>query len=349
MAVFIDKVNDDLLVRFDYSPDRVNKIKTIKGCKWNSSLKTWFVPYTEDNVTILKKLFSNEQINIKFENNLKDNKLISKMREELNLKGYSHKTQKSYLNHIKIFSGFINKHLEEVQIQDIRGYLFDLLEKQQVSHSYASQAISSIKFLYNEVLHTNIVVDLPRPKKEKKLPNILSQGEVLKILQALDNEKHKAILFLVYSAGLRVGEVVRLKINDIDSKRMLIHVVQSKGLKDRYTVLSQLCLEKLRIYVKKYRPETWLFPGSKTGSHLTERTVEKIFENACSKAKISKDVSVHTLRHSFATHLLEGGTDLRYIQELLGHSSSKTTEIYTHVTEKSIMKILSPLDRIDKV
>lgn len=154
---------------------------------------------------------------------------------------------------------------------------------------------------------------------------------------------------MVYSAGLRVGEVVRLKINDIDSKRMLIHVVQGKGSKDRYTILPQLCLEQLRTYAKKYHPETWLFPGPTSGSHLTERTVQKVFENACIKAGISKDASVHTLRHSFATHLLEGGTDLRYIQELLGHSSSKTTEIYyDHVTEKSIMKIQSPLDRIDR-
>jgi integrase/recombinase XerD len=192
------------------------------------------------------------------------------------------------------------------------------------------------------------IYDLPRPKKERKLPDVLSQEEVFRILEALDNQKHKAILFLVYSAGLRVGEVVRLRIQDIDSKRMLIHIIQGKGLKDRYTVLSQACLEQLRLYAKQYHPETWLFPGPKYGSHLTERTVEKIFDNACCKAKIKKDVSVHVMRHSFATHLLEGGTDLRYIQELLGHSSSKTTEIHTHVTEKSMMKIQSPLDSMIK-
>jgi integrase/recombinase XerD len=168
-------------------------------------------------------------------------------------------------------------------------------------------------------------------------------------LNSLENEKHRAILFLVYSAGLRVGEVVNLRVDDIDSKRMLVHVRQGKGAKDRYTILSKAALEQLRIYAKKYKPETWLFPGGNNEGHLTTRTVEKIFENACNKINLTIKATVHTLRHSFATHLLERGTDLRYIQELLGHSSSKTTEIYTHVTEKSLSKIESPLDRIIKL
>jgi integrase/recombinase XerD len=182
--------------------------------------------------------------------------------------------------------------------------------------------------------------------KEKKRPEVLSYQEVAKILKVITNLKHRAILFLVYSAGLRVGEVVNLKISDIDSDRMLIHVKQGKGKKDRYTVLSQIALDELRIYVKRYRPDDWLFQGGDGKGHLTERSVQKVFDKARTAAGIKKDVSVHTLRHSFATHLLEGGTDLRYIQELLGHSSSKTTEIYTHVTEKSISKIQSPLDRL---
>jgi len=150
----------------------------------------------------------------------------------------------------------------------------------------------------------------------------------------------------VYSSGLRVGEVVRLKLEDIDSQRMLIHVKQGKGAKDRYTLLSKIALIQLRNYVKEYHPETWLFPGAENKGHLTERTVQRVFENALIKARITKKASVHTLRHSFATHLLESGTDLRYIQELLGHQSSKTTEIYTHVTEKSINNIESPLDKL---
>ena len=175
---------------------------------------------------------------------------------------------------------------------------------------------------------------LPRPKKERKLPNVLSKEEVGKILSSVANEKHKTILYLIYSAGLRVGEVVRLEFSDIDTKRMLIKVRQGKGRKDRYTLLSDKALQQLKKYYMLYKPEKWLFPGGKEDSFLTERSVQKVFEQACLKANIKKQATVHTLRHSIATHLLEGGTDLRYIQELLGHSSSKTTEIYTHVSEK---------------
>lgn len=347
MAVLIDRKNNELIIKFDYSFERISKIKSIKGYRWDINKKVWILPFSEENVNSLKLLFNTERCTINFEDNTQNDKLYKSMKDELTLKGYSHKTLKSYLNHIKVFSSFIDKEMSTVKPEDIRRYIIHLLEEQQVSHSYASQAISAIKFLFCEVLKTNInVCDLPRPKKEKKLPDVLSQEEVFEILRALDNQKHKAILFLVYSAGLRVGEVVRLKIEDIDSKRMLIHIRQSKGAKDRYTVLSQICLEQLRTYAKAYHPETWLFPGPKQGSHLTERTVQRVFENACLSAKITKDVSIHVLRHSFATHLLEGGTDLRYIQELLGHSSSKTTEIYTHVTEKSMMNIQSPLDKM---
>jgi site-specific recombinase XerD len=197
------------------------------------------------------------------------------------------------------------------------------------------------------MLKKKFLYEIKRPRKDKKLPVILSKEEVANILSSVDNIKHKAILMLVYSAGLRVGEVVRLKPEDIDSKRMLIHVKGSKGRKDRYTVLSEIALQTLREYWKKYRPEKWLFEGAKEGRYISTRTADHIFRNACEKAGIKKEVSLHTLRHSFATHLLEGGTDLRYIQELLGHTHSKTTEIYTHVSTKSLGKIVSPLDTLN--
>lgn len=187
---------------------------------------------------------------------------------------------------------------------------------------------------------------MPRPKKENKLPDVLSQQEVIQILNTVKNIKHRAILILTYSAGLRVSEVVKLKIGDIDHNRMLIHIRNGKGKKDRYTVLSKGAFETLRTYITSYNVIDWVFPGEHPIHHITERTVQRIFENARDKAKIKKEVSIHSLRHSFATHLLEGGTDLRYIQELLGHKSSKTTEIYTHVTEKDIRRIRSPFDWI---
>ena len=186
--------------------------------------------------------------------------------------------------------------------------------------------------------------DLPRPRKERKLPKVLSRGEVLRLLGAVENVKHRAVMLLTYSAGLRVGEVVRLRCEDIDADRGLIHVRQGKRRKDRYTVLSEVAHEALRVYLIQYRPKTWLFPGAALGRHLHERSVQKVFQRACQRSGIKKSVSVHTLRHSFATHLLEGGTDLRYIQELLGHASSKTTEIYTHVSTKDLGRIRSPLD-----
>jgi site-specific recombinase XerD len=192
----------------------------------------------------------------------------------------------------------------------------------------------------------HLIINIPRPKKERKLPEVLSQNDIPRILQSVNNEKHRAILTLTYSAGLRISEVVHLKIEDIDGERMLIHVRQGKGRNARYTILSREALKVLRNYIKAYRPKTWLFPGGKEGKHLTERSVQKIFERALKKAGIKKDVSIHSLRHSFATHLLENGTDLRYIQELLGHKHSKTTEIYTHVSEKEMRRIQSPLDRL---
>jgi len=216
------------------------------------------------------------------------------------------------------------------------------------SHSYVNQTVSSVKFLYNEVLKDKrIVVQVPRPQKEKKLPKVLSQEEVIKVLSALTNKKHRIMLKLAYSSGLRVGELVRLKLEDMDYSRKLIFVNQGKGKKDRYTKLSQKILPELEEYIKLYDIEDWLFPGPAKGSHLTERTAERVFENAKTLAKIHKEVSIHSLRHSFATHLHEAGTDIRKIQELLGHESTKTTEIYTHVSKATIENIESPLDRLE--
>jgi len=233
--------------------------------------------------------------------------------------GYSFKTIKAYRNHIKRFFEFACKNPEELEANDIRKYLFYLLDQRACSHSYVNQAVSALKFLCGNVLKQNhLIINIPRPKKERKLPEVLSQNDILRILQSVNNEKHRANLTLTYSAGLRISEVVRLKIEDIDSERMLIHVRQGKGRKARYTILSR---------------------GGYIGKHLTERSVQKIFERALKRAGIKKDVSVHSLRHSFATHLLENGTDLRYIQELLGHKYSKTTEIYTPVSEKEMRRI----------
>lgn len=344
--VDVSRKNNNLYVKFDYSPERVKKIKTIRPAFWNNQEKVWVLPYGTDMLELLKKLFCNEQLNILFEKYEFNESVIVKYQEHMKLKAYSWQTQKLYINHLKRFISYVDKDLDKVDSENIRKYLLFNIDTKH-SLSFIDQAVSAIKLLYNEILpNGEISVNIPRPKKEKKLPSVLSQSEVINILQATNNEKHKTILFLIYSAGLRVGEVVRLKPEDIDSDRMLVRVKKGKGAKDRYTLLSQIALEQLRKYYRLYKPEIWLFPGGKAGDHITERSVQKVFESCCSKIKMNKDATVHTLRHSFATHLLESGVDLRYIQELLGHASTKTTEIYTHVTQKNISEILSPLDRL---
>ncbi|MDA8339007.1 MAG: tyrosine-type recombinase/integrase [Nitrospiraceae bacterium] len=269
------------------------------------------------------------------------------LRRELLSRKYSYRTAKGYLYYNRDFLNFIGKNPSDINDNDIKNYLLHLAEEKQSATSTLNQAINALKFYYGSMLKKKFIYEVKRPRKDKKLPVVLSAEEVAKILNSVDNLKHKAILMLVYSAGLRVGEVVRLKPEDIDSKRMLIHIKGAKGRKDRYTLLSEKTLEVLREYWRQYKPDKWLFEGARAGRYLSTRTVEKILEHACEKADIKKDVSVHTLRHSFATHLLEGGTDLRYIQELLGHTSSKTTEIYTHVSTKSLSKIKSPLDSLE--
>lgn len=345
--VEINRTENELLVRFDYSPERVSKIKTIRPAMWNPKEKVWVIPNSPEMMEILKKLFCSEQINIVFENCEFNEKIDLEFQDYMKLKAYSWQTQKLYKGHLKRFISFVDMNLDKVENKDIRRYILFVMDNNKHSKSFVDQAVSVIKLLYKEVIPKgDIISNIPRPRKDFKLPSVLSQSEVLQILQATNNEKHKTILFLVYSAGLRVGEVVRLKPEDIESTRMLIKVNKGKGGKDRYTLLSHIALDQLRKYYKLYKPEEWLFAGSKLGDHLTERSVQRIFENSKAKSKIRKDASVHTLRHSFATHLLESGVDLRYIQELLGHASTKTTEIYTHVTQKNISEILSPLDKL---
>lgn len=179
------------------------------------------------------------------------------------------------------------------------------------------------------------------------MPVVFSREEVKRLLEKVVNLKHRMLLALIYAGGLRVGEVVRLKPENIDSQRMLIRGRQAKGFKDRYTLLPQSILEELRTYWLRYQPKKWLFPGTRLGRHLTERSVQEVFKRAMKSAGIHKPATTHCLRHSFATHLLESGTDLRYIQELLGHSSPKTTQIYTHVTRKDLARIISPLDPLE--
>ena len=220
-------------------------------------------------------------------------------------------------------------------------------EKNKPSASTQNVIINSIKFFYEEVLkRPREIYQLPRPQKENKLPAVFDEKEIAAIIKAADNLKHKTMLCLAYAGGLRVSEIVSLKIKDIDSARMVITIRQSKGKKDRIIMLSDKLLEMLRIYYKEYKPKVWMFEGPGKKQYST-RSVQKVLEQIKDKAGIKKEGSIHALRHSFATHLMEGGTDIMSIKELLGHDSLRTTSRYTHVSKKHIANIQSPLDKLD--
>jgi len=267
--------------------------------------------------------------------------------QKLELKQYSLNTSKSY---IRLFEAFINyfKDWELLQIDEeqIRMYLQSLVQ-QGKSQSYINQIISSIKFYYEVVLEMpNRFYSIERPIRKESLPKVISLEEVSLIINNTNNIKHKCIISLLYSAGLRRGELLSLKLRDIDSKRMVINIHKGKGGKDRITILSESVLKNLRFYFKVWRPKTYLFEGMK-GKQYSATSVSKIITDACMRANIKKKVSPHMLRHSFATHLLETGTDIRFIQTLLGHSSTKTTEIYTQVAINNIKTIQSPIELLN--
>ena len=334
----VRKDGERIKIAFPYNPDYITKIKSIEGYQWHPEKKYWSLPYSE--LKGLLALFDEEKLNID------PSVWLDELKKELVARKYSSRTIKAYLHYNEDFLTFSRKDPHKVENDDVKDYLFHLAEEKEASTSTLNTAINALKFYYGEVIKKRFVYEIKRPKKDKKLPVVLSQEEVSRIISSVSNIKHKSILMLIYSAGLRVSEVVKLKPEDIDTERKLIHVKEAKGRKDRYTILSDTAMETLNEYLKEYTPQRGLFPGAKPGKHINTRTVEKIFTAACKKAEIRKEVSVHSLRHSFATHLLESGTDLRYIQQLLGHKSSKTTEIYTHVSNKDLSRIQSPLDSL---
>jgi integrase/recombinase XerD len=230
-------------------------------------------------------------------------------------------------------------------IKEISTYLLDRIEKRNWQAATQQQAICAFKFYYSTVLELAYDWDIIQPRTGRKLPTVLSQGEVIRLLEAVPNLKHRRILTLIYSAGLRLSELTNILLKDINYDRRQVFVECGKGHKDRYTLLSENFLETLQAYLKEYQPKHWLFEGQ-DGGQYSNRSVQAILRRAVTASGINPRTTVHTLRHSFATHLLEQGVDLRYIQDLLGHSSSKTTEIYTHVTSKATDKIVSPLDAI---
>jgi len=264
----------------------------------------------------------------------------------MNYRRYSHNTIKTYSDALDVFFRFFqNKSIESLTKEDLIQFNTEYILKKNLSASYQNQVINAIKLFYRNRFNRSMEVDyIQRPRREKRLPNVLSKNEVKTILEAPTNIKHRAILSLIYACGLRRSELLNLTLKDILSDRNLLFIRQSKGKKDRVIPIGNKLIEMLRDYYKAFKPKTWLFEGQYTGEQYSERSLQLVLKQALQKAGNKKPVSLHWLRHSYATHLLESGTDLRYIQELLGHSSSRTTEIYTHVSTQNLQQIRSPFD-----
>ncbi len=365
LSSFLHKKEEQIAIKFKYNDEIRLHIKKLDAVKWSNTHKVFYIKKTSENKKIVYTHLRNincyvdySEIKIHRKVLKKDsaiplpklydyqNKDLAKFKKWLQQKRLSPNTVNTYLEVTAFFIRYSSlKAVTNYTKRLIESFNYDFIVKANKSISYQNQCISGIKKYLDykgiEVEKLNI----QRPRKERKLPAVLNTDEIKLLLNAIDNLKHKTLLSLIYSAGLRIGEAINLKISDIDSKRMLIHIRGAKGKKDRYTLLSESFLELLRVYHKKHKPKEYLFEGQITEQY-TSTSAQKVLRNAIKKIGIKKHVTLHTLRHSFATHLLENGTDIRYIQELLGHNDPKTTMIYTHITKTSIRKIKNPFDNL---
>jgi integrase/recombinase XerD len=343
-------------------------LQTFNYVRWNRAEYHWVVPNYGNNLQMLENYFNTRITDLDFrkeptpkpvpvfdqpiivtelaplsaENRLELNRFANWMEH----KRYSSSTIETYTQAIAVFMRFIApKCSAEATNEDMQRYVYQYMIPRRLSYSYQNQAINASKLFFKLITGSALVTEqLERPRREHKLPNVLSKEEVSAILKALQNQKHRTMLSLIYACGLRRSELLNLKPTHVDSKRHLLLILNAKGKKDRVIPISDKVIGMLREYYKKYHPKEWLFEGQEEGTQYSETSLQKVLKYALEKAYIIKPVTLHWLRHSYATHLLESGTDLRYIQELLGHKNSKTTEIYTHVTEKSLEKIKSPFD-----
>lgn len=335
-----------IAVYFEKNAEWIARIKQLEGSRWSQTLGVWHLPDTEENRIRFKISLSEGKSALSQIQD--DNQLVLKrFIEQIQLKGYSGSTLKTYRNEFGIYLNFLKETpAESCTSEDIRTYILYCINELKLSEATVHSRINAIKFYYEQVLRRErFLLEIPRPKKPLKLPKVIAPADIKKMFDALPNLKHNTMLKLCYGLGLRVCEIVNLKITDIDSKSMQVFIERSKGKKDRYVNLPESILPQLRTYFIEYKPKIYLFEGQ-YGGQYSSRSAQQVFKNALLKAKINKTVSIHSLRHSFATHLLEQGTDIRFIQELLGHNDIKTTLIYTEVSDKSIRKIISPLDNL---
>jgi site-specific recombinase XerD len=344
-----------LFIPYEMKNER-DLIKKMQTRFYHAGQKLWSVLNTGNNLELLKKMYAgkyeieeDQQIIKQPKFTLKDASLLalSQAEQKLILKGYSPNTLKSYSSELSGFLKYFENHdLKNVTKDQIESYIYYLITKYKISDSRQNSAINAIKFYYEQVLNMpREYYDIQRPKRAHQLPNTLSKEEVIKLINSPGNLKHRAILNTIYSGGLRMGELLNLRIKDIHSNEGYIFLKGAKGKKDRHTLLSKYLLQLLRIYYKEFKPSYWLFEGQ-TGGKYSAKSVQNIFRKAQQDSGVNPWSTPHTLRHSFATHLLEDGVNLRIIQIWLGHESSKTTEVYTHVVGLNNKKIENPLDNL---
>lgn len=355
-------------VYFSYDAALIEKAKSIKGYTYSKTLQAFHYPLHDETlrqliatfntrlnevpaVTVKEKSRGVAASDIIMPDNVAQvaehtNQLIERFKSWMRSRRYSGSTVCTYADALKAFLRFYwNKPVSEITNEDVVRFNNEFILKHRLSASYQNQVVNAIKLFFKTIEGRAIETELiHRPKRQKLLPNVLSKEEVKLILNARGNLKHKAMLSLIYSCGLRCGELLALKPEHVDSRRGVLIIKNAKGRKDRISPLSPKIIEMLREYHAAYKPRVYLFEGVKAGQEYDVRSLQQVLKQALAKVKITKPVTLHWLRHSYATHLLENGTDLRYIQEILGHASSKTTEIYTHVSTKSIQRITSPFD-----
>lgn len=360
-----------IAIEFQDNAEVTSYVKSYPNMKWSDTYKTFYTTFYKGAISDLFNYFRQKKWYVNYsdfntqknENKEPKNKHTSvihklpplndeqitemnKFKRWLEQKRFSNNTVDTYVEVTSLFLRYINlKNISNISARSIEQFNYDFIFKANKSVSYQNQCISGIKHYFN---FKNISVEpfeIKRPDKDKKLPNVLSKFEIKNIIDNTQNLKHRTLLSLVYSAGLRIGEALLLKPNDIDYERRLIHIKAAKGRKDRYTLLSSSIIPLLHTYVNHYNPNNLLFEG-RNGEPYTQVSARQVLKQALHRANITKYATLHTLRHSFATHLLESGTDIRYIQELLGHNSPKTTMIYTHVSSTNLMDIKNPFDTL---
>ncbi|HPG10904.1 MAG TPA: tyrosine-type recombinase/integrase [Chitinophagaceae bacterium] len=353
-----------LFADFPYNKELISILKSIPGCRWSQSKKKWHffpsmqaVEWLEEKTKGIclvdssgfrqyleqkqKKSVTNRLVIL--EKNTQD--ALMHFQRWLQQKRYSPQTIKNYMNCLyQFFTFYSKKPFAAITVEDVENFNYSQIIGKGMSVSFQQIMVGAIKLFYKRLQGTAMNLEkLQRPHKESRLPEVLSKEEVQNIIGATNNLKHKAMLSLIYACGLRRSEIINLRVKDLDSNRKLIRIEQAKGKKDRYVTFSPKLRNLLADYYKQYKPEEFLFEGQ-FGRQYAPSSLAQVLQMCATKADIKKKITLHTLRHSYATHLLESGTDIRYIQELLGHNSPKTTMIYTHVSSKKLSEIISPFD-----